>query len=97
MAQEISSHKVKRTCDACGKEREFEFIRASKETIEEMTGWYSIVREVFDGMEFQKMIVQACCLECVPAAAVKLALPPPTPEDPPINLADLQQSKNWTN
>lgn len=97
MAQQLTSHKIKRTCDGCGKEQEFELVGASPESIREMTGWYSVVREVFDGAEFQKLIVQACGLECVPAAAAKLALPPPTPDDPPIRLADLQQRKDWTN
>lgn len=88
--QETISQKIRRTCQGCEVVKEFELIGASPDVIEEMTAWYTVIREVFDPEtgHFVKMLVQACSLACVPGAAVKLALP--TREEPSIDLASLR-------
>ena len=91
MSQETVSQKIKRTCDACGLVKEWELIGMSENTVNEMTAWYTVIREVFDpeARGFVKLLVQACSLACVPVAAVKLALPP-REEEPTIDLASLR-------
>lgn len=75
MSQQLVSQVIKKTCEGCGQEKKYELVDAGEETIREMQDWYAIVREVWVGDRFQKIISQACCLACVPLAAVKLALP----------------------
>ena len=86
MSQRPVSTRIERTCEGCGTAKEFEMVGISRETVEEMAGWYTVIREVFDPEEltFHKLMVQACSLACVPAAAVKLALPPTPPDDHPF-------------
>ena len=93
MSHEIVSQKIKRTCDACSKVAEWDLIGLQPETIREMQDWYTVIREVwFDG-RFEKIMVQTCSLECVPAGAIKLALPK-VQEEPAdnIDLASLRAS-----
>jgi len=97
MSQECVSQKIKRTCDACGTEREWELIGPSENTLREMENWYTVIREVVVGDRFQKLLAQACSLACVPVAAVKLALPPAPPEAPEIDLASLRTGGNQVN
>jgi hypothetical protein len=93
MTQVMISHKYKKTCDGCGLVKEYEMVEPSEAQIVEMTEWFTVIREFFDGQHFIKAIVQACNLQCVPAAAVKLAMPvAPEPIDN-IDLASLQQTK----
>ena len=76
MSEIMSSQKMKRTCDACGAEKEWELIGVQEAAIQEMQQWYMITRSVVINGQFAKMTSQACSLSCVPAAAVNLALPP---------------------
>ena len=88
--QKVTSQKIERTCDAgCGVVKTWEFIEMTDETILEMQNWYTVIREIFDGRQFQKIAVQACSLACVPVAAVKLALPK-VADEPEIDLASLR-------
>lgn len=89
--QELISQKIKRTCQGCGATKEWELVEPSKDTLTEMQEWYTVIREIFiEGHGFEKMVVQACQLSCVPAAAVKLALPPQQDNEPPIDLSSLR-------
>ena len=91
MSQEMVSQKLKRTCDACGAVVEWEMVDAGEETIRAMESWYTVIREVFVDGKFVKIMVQTCSLACVPAGAVKLALPKRAEEpDERIDLASLQ-------
>lgn len=89
MTQVMTSQKIKRTCDACGAEKEWELVGLTDEIIAEMQNWYTVIREVFNGERFVKTMVQSCSLACVPAAAVKLALPK-VQERPEIDLESLR-------
>ena len=93
MSQEMISQKIKRTCDACGKTAEWDLIGLQPETIRELQDWYTVIREVWFNGRFEKIMVQTCSLECVPAGAIKLALPK-VQEEPAdnIDLAALQAS-----
>lgn len=75
MSQEMTSQKIKRTCDACGVVVEWEMIGMQDATLTEMQNWYTVIREVWVEDRFTKIMTQACSLACVPGAAVKLALP----------------------
>ena len=93
MSQEMTSQKIRRTCDACGKTAEWELLGLQEETVKDMQNWYTVIREVwFDG-HWEKIAVQVCSLECVPAGAIKLALPK-VQEEPAdnIDLASLRVS-----
>ena len=88
MSQRVISQVVERTCDACGKVEKYDLVVPTQEAILAMCEWYMV------GLQFpsgEAAKVQACSLECVPAAAVKLALPSSAPEqDPPIDLDSLR-------
>jgi hypothetical protein len=86
----MSSQKMKRVCDACGSEKEWELIGVQEAAILEMQEWYMITRAVVVNGQFQKISVNACSLACVPAAAVKLALPEQREPDDNIDLASLR-------
>ncbi len=94
--QEVISQKIRRTCQGCDAVQEWELISPSENTINQMQEWYTVLREILVDGHFEKLCVQACCLACVPAAAVKLALPTRLPE-PAINLADLQVGHDEVN
>ena len=89
MSEIMSSQKMQRTCDACGAMKEWELIGVQEPAILEMQEWYLITRAVVMNGRFEKLSVNACCLSCVPAAAVKLALPGPAEE--PADDIDLSQ------
>lgn len=88
MSEQMTSQKMKRTCDACGAEKEWELVGATQLALEEMQEWYMITRKVFLDGRPSMIQVQACSLPCVPAAAVKLALP--LREEEPADDIDLQ-------
>ena len=90
MSQKVISQKLQRTCDACEKVSEWELVDANEETILDMQNWYTVIREVFADGGFVKIMVQVCSLACVPAGAVKLALPKRVESEEPIDLASLQ-------
>ena len=98
MSEIMSSQKMKRTCDACGAEKEWELVNVTETALNEMQEWYMITRKIIvqgpDGRpQFTAISANACSLPCVPAAAVKLALPPQTEEPADnIDLASLRAS-----
>lgn len=92
MSQEVISQVVERTCEGCGKKVKFEMVNPTDDAVTEMTEWFTVVREIADSAtgRFVKIMVQACSLPCITAAALKLAqVPSNTPDD--IDLAALQQ------
>jgi hypothetical protein len=93
MSQQLISQLVKQTCDACGASKEYELSTVTEETLKSMQEWYTVSRQVIIDGQLQKIGGQACCLACVPAAAVKLALPKQDSvegADDHIDLASLQ-------
>lgn len=95
MSQEMTSQKMKRTCEGCGIIKEWELVGMQVSTIQEMQEWYTVIREVFVDGQFMKIMVQACSLACVPPAAIKLALPQ-IAEEPPddIDLTALREASD---
>lgn len=96
MSKEITSQVMKQTCDACGTSKEWEMVGADDkpEILIEMQEWYIVGRKVIDPQgRMGSISVDACSLACVPAAAIKLALPK-FAEEPAdkIDLASLRQS-----
>jgi len=89
MSQKTVTQIVERTCDGdCGKVQKWDLAApGTQEMLVEMTDWYMITRQFPDGSVGR---MQACSLECIPTAAVKLALPPQQPEEPPIDLSTLR-------
>lgn len=83
MSKEIVSQMMKATCEGCGASKTWELVGADLNTsaLEEMQEWYSVQRKVVgEGGRLIGLSADACCLACVPAAAVKLALPPQNQE-----------------
>lgn len=81
------------TCEGCGGSREFEAVSPTPETISAMSKYFTIVRNVVDQGQTFQLKVQACSIECIPAAALKLmAVPSDGDEasDGKIDLAALQ-------
>lgn len=98
MSQECVSQKIKRTCEGCGTQVEWEIVGLTAETAKQMEAWYTVIREVFMDGQPVKMMVQACSLPCVPVAAVKLAMPPQQEEPADnIDLASLRASNYRAN
>jgi hypothetical protein len=87
--KEVISQKMQQVCDACGKKHEWELVGADQNavTLAEMQEWFTIRRKaVIDGA-LQQLSIDACSVTCVPAAALKLLLPPlPPPEEPADNI-----------
>lgn len=81
MSQRIISQTIKKICEGCGQEKTYELVDAGEDTIKELQNWYTIVREVWVGDHFEKLMAHAYGLECVPVAAVKLMLPELPRED----------------
>lgn len=89
MSKEIVSQVMKQTCEACGATKEWELVGAdqNKAILEEMQQWYTVGRKVISNGQMIQLSAEACSLACVPAAAVKLALPPQ--EEEPADRIDL--------
>ena len=95
MSQEEVSHKVKRTCEGCGKVTEYELVAPDDAALADMMSWYTVVRQFLINGRGEKLMVQACSITCVPAAALKLeAIPTGGLDDPAdkIDLSSLQQN-----
>ena len=94
MSQVTTSHIEKITCDGCGKEVIVEMIGLEPEVIEKIQNLFIIARKIFDinAGRFLDMTVQACSLECVPVAALKLELPAQQAAAE-IDLAQLRQQR----
>ena len=102
MATRIKTQVGEKTCDGCGKVVEVELAvepgsREFDELSELLSQWYKVGRKMYivEHGRFVESQVEACCLACVPAAAVKLAMPPTVSE--PIDLRSLQISREGTN
>ena len=88
MSKEMMSQIVKQTRDGCGSVKETQTIGVSQqEIVDEIVKWYVVGRKVLINGELVQLSVDACSLECVPAAAIKLALP--SPQDEPADNIDL--------
>jgi hypothetical protein len=98
MSQEEISRKVRRTCEGCGKAVEYEFIGATDAALVEMMSWYTIVRQFLINGRPEKLMVQACSITCVPAAALKLEAVPSGLDEPAdqIDLSTLQVNPDPT-
>ena len=83
MSQEVVSQKVERTCEGCGTKVVFEMVNPTDQAVTEMTEWFTIVREIADSQtgRFHKLMVQACSMPCIAAAALKLAVVPSNAPD----------------
>jgi hypothetical protein len=93
MSDQMVSQKVKRTCDGCGAEFEWEFVNITEETLASMQQWYKVTRKLMVDKQPVEFKADACSLACVPAAAVKLALPPQQEEPADdIDLGSLRAS-----
>lgn len=91
MSQRQVSIKIERKCEGCGKVTQYELNGPSEDTIKALQAWYTIVKEFWDGREFQKMMVQACSKPCMSAATEKLTLIEQAEESTDtIDLASLQ-------
>jgi hypothetical protein len=100
MSEAVVSNKIRKTCEGCSLEVEYELVNASEETIDGLSKWHQITRGMIvmteRGPEFRKFSVHACSLACVNAAAVKLQLPPQEPEQE-IDLASLRSNSTDVN
>lgn len=94
MSEKVSSHKIDRTCDGCGKHVEFEMVNTPEDMVSEMLQWFVVGRHVIDPRTDQlvPIMVQACSLPCITPAALKVAQIPANPPDD-IDLAALQQAQ----
>jgi hypothetical protein len=92
MAKEVTSQKLKYTCDGCGLVKEWEVMNAKPEVIKEMQEWYEVGRKVIFRDQLIALASQACGIACIPAAALKLAIPQVSDDelDSDIDLASLQ-------
>ena len=101
MSTRIKTQIGEKTCDGCGKIVEVNLIVQPgtpefEELGEILSQWYKVGRRVSVGEgQFADTQVEACCLACVPVAAVKLAMPPTVSE--PLDLASLQVNRNEVN
>jgi hypothetical protein len=83
MSKEIVSQMMKATCEGCGASKTWELVGADLNisVLDEMQEWYSVQRKVVgEGGRLIGLSADACSLSCVPAAAIKLALPPQNQE-----------------
>jgi hypothetical protein len=92
MSEEIVSQRLKRICDGCGAEKEWEIANPSDSTIMEMHEWYTIVRVLPIEGRYAKVAVQACRAACLESAGNKLNSWKFSDPDDNINLANLQVS-----
>lgn len=94
MSKELTSQIMKQVCDACGVAKEWELVGADQNqtTLDEMQEWYIVNRKVIINGRMTQLTADACSLACVPAAAVKLALPPQEEPVDNIDLASLRVS-----
>lgn len=89
MSQRTKTNVVERTCDGCGVVKEWDMVGITPAIVEDMTQWFTVIREIWTGDRFEKLLVQACSVACVPAAAVKILLPSAPPEDQELDDIDL--------
>jgi hypothetical protein len=95
MSKLITSQKMEMTCEACGKQVEWELVGADQDPVilQAMQSWYTVARKVIDPRTgaLTQMMGDACGLECVTVVAVKLAVPPQDAEPADnIDLASLR-------
>ena len=92
MSKELISQVMQSTCDACGAVKKWELVGAdmNEPVLQEMQEWYIVTRKVVIRGQMTAITADACCLACVPAAAVKLALPASEVAADNIDLAALR-------
>lgn len=95
MSKEIITQVMKATCEGCGQSKSWDLIGAdaNESMLVEMQEWYVVGRKVVDQRRgLVSISADACCLACVPVAAIKLALPPSDsePDEPKIDLSALR-------
>lgn len=94
MSKEVISQKMQQKCDACGKTHEWELVGADQNsvTLGEMQEWFTIGRKAVIEGALRQLSIDACSVNCVPAAALKLLLPSQPQEEPTddIDLASLR-------
>ena len=102
MSTRIKSHVGEKTCEGCGKVVEVDLAAQPgtpefEAVSEVLNSWYKVGRRLFlkDRGQVLETQAEACCLSCVPAAAVKLAMPPM--EEDSIDLNSLQVSREGMN
>jgi hypothetical protein len=96
MSKQLKTQVVEVTCDGCGQTKQYE-LAVNPGSMEEnmlqqaLADWYYVGRKfIVNGQPFQQQM-DACSLECVPAAAVKVTLPPDLQEP---DLASLQVNRS---
>lgn len=97
MSKALVSQIMEQICDACGAVKKWELVGAdtNEPILAEMQEWYVVNRKVIvrnpmtGREELTTIVADACSMVCVPAAAVKLALPPRIAEPEPENEIDL--------
>jgi hypothetical protein len=83
MSQRTLSTVIQKTCDACGLVEKVEMVEEkTPEQLEHMTRWLTIIREVFDGRQWQKCVVQVCSATCASIGSLKLLSIKPDAEEP---------------
>ena len=89
MSKQLISQVMEQICTGCGAKKVWEMVGAGQNLVilAEMQEWYVIGRKVIVDGEMVQLTAEACCLACVPAAAVKLALP--NPQEEPADDIDL--------
>lgn len=92
MSKELVSQIMEQKCDACGAVKRWELVGAdmNEPILEEMQEWYIVNRKVIIRGQMTAIAADACSLACVPAAAVKLALPSQETAADNIDLASLR-------
>ena len=102
MSKEVISQVMQQTCEGCGNAKTWELVGADQnpEILGEMQGWYTVTRKIVVPDEYsrpalQQLTADACCLACVPAAAIKLALP--SSQDEPADNIDLNSLRQGIN
>ena len=97
MSKEITSQKLQQKCEGCGTVVEWELVGADDHPniLAEMQEWYIVGRKVVaPNGQLTSLSADACSLACVPAAAVKLALPKFEEPEDTIDLASLRANIN---
>lgn len=99
MSKELISQVMQSTCDACGAVKKWELVGAdmNEPVLQEMQEWYIVNRKVIIRGQMTAIAADACCLACVPAAAVKLALPASEVAADNIDLAALRVTTEQPN
>lgn len=96
MSKEVTSQKMKQTCDGCGKVHDWELVGADQNSfvLAEMQEWFIVGRKAIIDGQMRQLSADACSVDCVSVVALKLLIPPSMQETPAdnIDLASLRTS-----